>query len=74
MFYTHTLMESCPLFWHTQKRAIGDEIVGEKARTHVIYTQYVIQRKAPAKYPARKNSQVRQQKHDGMPSYIAVGE
>ena len=74
MFHMYTLMDSYPLLWHTQKRAIGYEILGEKARTHAICTQYVIQRKAPAKYPARKNSQARQQKHDEMPSYIAVGE
>ena len=63
MFYMYTLMDSYPLFWHTQKRVIGYEIVGE----------HVIQRKAPAKYPARKRA-VRQQKHDEMPLYIAVGE
>ena len=73
MFYMYTLMDSYPLFWHTQKRVIGYEIVCEKARTHVMCTQHVIQRKAPAKYRARKNSYA-QQKHDEMPLYIAVGE
>ena len=73
MFYMYTLMDSYPLFWHTQKRVIGYEIVGEKARTHVMCTQHVIQRKAPANF-REKNSDVRQQKHDEMPLYIAVGE
>ena len=39
MFYMYTLMDSYPLFWQTQKRVIGYEIVGKKARTHVMCTQ-----------------------------------
>ena len=54
MFHMYTLMDSYPLLWHTQKRVIGYELVGKKARTHVMCTQHVITEESPRKISREK--------------------